>query len=189
MAATKTKKAKKAGRTASRAGIYAGSFDPPTVGHLWMIEHAARLFDELIVALGVNPEKRSTFTIDERLEMLRLCAARFENVRVATYTNQYLIHYARQQKAAFIVRGIRSESDYEYERAMRNINGDLDPAVTTVFLMPPRNIAEVSSSLVKGMIGPEGWQDMVRPYVPSQVYRQLRLKFHAATSPGKGKMA
>lgn len=172
-------------RTKKRVGIYAGSFDPLTIGHLWMIEHATRLFDELIVALGVNSEKRNTFSGEERLRMLRECTARFENVRVEAYTNQYLINYARKQKASYIVRGIRSETDYEYERVMRNINGDLDPAVTTVFLMPPRDIAEVSSSMVKGMVGPAGWQKMVQPYVPPQVYRQLMEKFHDRPSANK----
>jgi pantetheine-phosphate adenylyltransferase len=170
-----------------RVGIYAGSFDPPTVGHLWMIEHAAKMFDELIVALGVNPEKRSTFTVEERVEMLRSCTAKFETVRVETFTNQYLINYARRQKASFIVRGVRSETDYEYERVMRNINGDLDPAVTTIFLMPPRDIAEVSSSMVKGMVGPEGWREMVRPYLPPKVYREFLQRFHEPS--GKSKVA
>jgi len=168
-----------------RVGIYAGSFDPPTVGHLWMIEHAARLFDELIVALGVNPEKRNTFSVEERVEMLRQCTRRLANVRVEAYMNQYLINYAREQKASSIVRGIRSETDYEYERVMRNINGDLDPSITTVFLMPPRNIAEVSSSMVKGLVGPEGWQEMMRPYVPPQLYRQLLRRLHVSDEKSK----
>ncbi len=169
----------------SRVGIYAGSFDPPTIGHLWMIEEAATLFDELIVALGVNPEKKSAFTVEERLEMLRSCTTVFKNVRVETFTNQYLINYARKQKASFIVRGVRSESDYEYERVMRNINGERDANVTTVFLMPPRDIAEVSSSMVKGLVGPEGWQKMVQPYLPPAVYRQLLKKFHGHTGKNK----
>jgi pantetheine-phosphate adenylyltransferase len=162
----------------ARVAIYAGSFDPPTVGHLWMIEQAATLFDELIVALGVNPEKRTTFSAEERLEMLRNCTSGWRHVRIEPFKNQYLIHYARKAKASFIVRGIRSGTDYEYERVMRNINGDLDPKVTTVFLMPPRDIAEVSSSMVKGLVGPEGWQDMIRPYVPGSVHRKLLKKFH-----------
>jgi pantetheine-phosphate adenylyltransferase len=123
--------------------------------------------------------------VEERLEMLRSCTARLENVRVESFTNQYLINYARTQKASFIVRDIRSETDYEYERVMRNINGDLDAAVTTVFLMPPRDIAEVSSSMVRGLVGPEGWQEMVRPYVPPQVYQQLLEKFHDLASGKK----
>jgi pantetheine-phosphate adenylyltransferase len=178
----KTSKSKPA-----RVGIYAGSFDPPTTGHLWMVKTAAALFDELIVALGVNPEKRGAFSVAERLEMLRSCTAEFANVRVDTFTNQYLIHYARQQRAAFIVRGIRSATDYEYERAMRNLNGDLNASVATVFLMPPRDIAEVSSSMVKGLVGPDGWTRMVRPYLPPPVYRQFVRKFHGHA--GKSKLA
>jgi pantetheine-phosphate adenylyltransferase len=172
-------------KSKARVGIYAGSFDPPTTGHMWMIEEAATLFDELIVALGVNPEKRSAFTVEERLEMLRSCTASFKNVRVETFTNQYLINYARKQRASFIVRGIRSETDYEYERVMRNINGDLDATVTTIFLMPPRDIAEVSSSMVKGLVGPEGWQKMVQPYLPPAVCRQLLKKLHGHTGKNK----
>lgn len=167
-------------RKVKRVGIYAGSFDPPTVGHLWMIEQAATMFDELIVALGVNPEKRSLFGVDERISMLRKCTARTRNVRVDTFTNEYLIDYALKQRASFIVRGIRSETDYEYERVMRNINGDLNPQVTTVFLMPPRAIAEVSSSMVKGLVGPKGWQKMVRPYLPVPLFSAFRRKFKDA---------
>jgi pantetheine-phosphate adenylyltransferase len=143
-----------------------------------MIEQAAVLFDKLIVALGLNPEKRSTFTVQERMEMLRNCASGLRNVRIASFTNEFLINYAQKQKAAFIVRGIRSETDYEYERVMRNLNSDLNAKVTTVFLMPPRDIAEVSSSMVKGLVGPEGWQDVIRPYVPQSVYSKLLKKFH-----------
>lgn len=152
-----------------------------------MVEEAATLFDELIVALGVNPEKRSAFAVEERLEMLRGCTAGFKNVRVETFTNQYLINYARKQGASFIVRGIRSETDYEYERVMRNINGDLDANVTTVFLMPPRDIAEVSSSMVKGLVGPDGWQKMVRPYLPPAARQQFLKKFHGRN--GRNKVA
>jgi pantetheine-phosphate adenylyltransferase/8-oxo-dGTP diphosphatase len=72
-----------------------------------------------------------------------------------------------------VLRGIRSESDYEYERTMRHINSDLDRNICSVFLMPPRDIAEVSSSMVKGLVGPDGWQEVVRKYVPEPVYRRL----------------
>jgi len=161
----------------ARVGVYAGSFDPPTVGHMWMIEQAAVLFDELVVALGVNPEKRSTFSVEERNDMLRQCTTGLRNVRIESFTNEFLIHYARKAGAAFILRGIRSETDYEYERVMRNINGDLNPEVTTIFLMPPRDIAEVSSSMVKSLIGPSGWQDVIRPYVPESVYQKLLKEF------------
>ena len=160
-----------------KSGVYAGSFDPLTIGHLWMIEQGALLFERLIVAVGVNPEKKSTFPLDERLEMLKESTKHFPNVTVASFSSSYLIHYAQLMGATHILRGIRTESDYEFERTMRNINGDLDAAICTVFLMPPRGIAEVSSSMVRGLIGPAGWQKIVRKYVPAPVYRRL-LKSH-----------
>ena len=161
-----------------RLAVYAGSFDPLTVGHLWMIEQGVALFDELVVAIGINPDKRYTFALEDRLRMLREALRRFKNLSVTSFSNSYLIDYAQEIGATHILRGIRSGGDYEYERTMRNINGDLDPGICTVFLMPPRPIAEVSSSMVKGLIGPKGWRRVVRKYVPEPVYQHI-LKAHA----------
>ena len=160
-----------------RLGVYAGTFDPLTVGHLWMIEQGVQLFDHLIVAIGVNPGKKPAFTVENRLMMLRESCRKFRNVSVVAYTNLYLIDYAKSVHATHILRGVRSAGDFEYERTMRNINGDLDPKICTVFLVPPRDIAEVSSSMVKGLIGPAGWRKIVRKYVPEPVYHQL-LELH-----------
>jgi len=162
---------------AEELGVYAGSFDPPTRGHIWMMEQGAELFDTLIVALGINPGKHCLFAVEERLEMLRQSTAHLPNVRVESFTNQFLISFAASRGARFVLRGIRNESDYEQERAMRNVNADFDPGITTVFLMPPRGIAEVSSSLVKGLVGPEGWQDVVRSYVTPAVFEKLRERY------------
>jgi pantetheine-phosphate adenylyltransferase len=140
---------------------------------MWMIEQGAQLFDRLTVAVGVNPEKKYTFSLEDRLEMLRESTAGLANVSVASFSNQYLINYAQVLGATHILRGIRTESDYEFERTMRNINGDLDSGICTVFLMPPRGIAEVSSSMVRGLIGPIGWRKIVRKYVPQPVYGRL----------------
>jgi pantetheine-phosphate adenylyltransferase len=156
-----------------RLGVYAGSFDPLTVGHLWMIQQGVRLFDRLVVAIGTNLEKRYTFTLEERLAMLRESLRTYRNVSIAAFSNRYLINFAQSLGATHVLRGIRSESDYEYERTMRNINGDLGGDICTVFLMPPRDIAEVSSSMVKNLVGPKGWEDVVRKYVPEPVYRHL----------------
>lgn len=159
-----------------KRAVYAGSFDPLTNGHLWMIEQGARLFDELIVAIGVNPEKKCTLSLDDRLALLRDTLAPFPNTRSDTFENQFLVRYARSVEAGYIIRGIRSEADYEYERAMRHMNADLDAGIATVFLMPPREIAEISSSLVKGLIGPAGWEEVVEKYLPAPVFRKLLEK-------------
>lgn len=158
-----------------RRAVYAGSFDPVTHGHLWMIEEAAKLFDEVVVAIGVNPDKTCTFSADERAQMLRESLPNVQNVRVDCFGNQFLVDYARQIEANYIVRGIRTASDYEYERTMRYINNDLVPSIRTVFLMPPREFAEVSSTMVKGLVGPLGWENVVGRYVSPPVYQRLLL--------------
>lgn len=164
--------------TSIRRAVYAGSFDPPTLGHLWMIREAQALFDELVVAIGVNPEKQATYTIAERQAMLEEMAAVFPNVRISVFENRFLVHYAREVGAQFVVRGIRTGGDYEYERSMRYINSDLAPEISTVFLMPPREIAEVSSTMVKGLVGPDGWREMIARYLPEPVYRKILADHH-----------
>lgn len=160
--------------------VYAGTFDPLTVGHLWMIERGAELFDRLIVAIGINPEKKCLFSIESRLEMIyESTNKKLPNVEISTFTNQFLISYAQYVGAQFILRGIRNESDYEYERAMRNINSDLNSGITTIFLMPPREIVEVSSSMVKGLVGPEGWEKIASEYVPECVFKKLQEVAHS----------
>lgn len=169
-----------------RRAIYAGSFDPVTKGHLWMIEQGADIFDELIVSVGTNPEKRYTWNSDERVEMLEAAAGEMPRVRIEKFDNLFLVDFAKQVGADHILRGIRSQSDYEFERAMRHINGDLGPGIETVFLMPPRKYAEVSSSMIKGLIGPEGWRSTIQKYVPRAVYQQILKKYHLEDNGAEG---
>jgi pantetheine-phosphate adenylyltransferase len=103
--------------------------------------------------------------------------AAWPNVSVASFENLFLVHYARQVRADFILRGIRNEQDYGYERGMRYVNAEFDGQIQTVFLIPPRELVEVSSSFVKGLAGPRGWQDVVKRYVPEPVYRRFVEKF------------
>ncbi|MDC7717058.1 pantetheine-phosphate adenylyltransferase [Vogesella sp. DC21W] len=161
------------GKRQLKRAVYAGSFDPVTNGHLWMIREAVDLFDELVVAIGVNPEKRCTFDVEERLDMLRAVTRGFSKLKVEVFENQFLVNYAQSIDANYIVRGIRTATDYEYERTMRYINSDLHADITTIFLLPPREYAEVSSTMVKGLMGPAGWEQMIRQYVPEPVYRKL----------------
>ena len=159
-----------------QTAVYAGSFDPPTNGHLWMISQGLELFDRLVVAIGQNPSKSYTFSTEERIDLLRASIPSCERLTITNFDNRYLVDYAREVGAEFILRGIRSPQDYEYERVMRHINGDMAPKINTVFLMPPRDIAELSSSMVMGLIGPDGWQDTVRRYVPTPVFGALTAK-------------
>jgi len=157
-----------------RTAVYAGSFDPLTNGHLWMIERGLELFDKLYVAIGTNAQKSYTFTVQERLDQLHASIPSCDRLTISEFNNLYLVNYARSVNAQFILRGIRSYTDYEYERGMRHINNDMAPNITTIFLMPPREISELSSSMVKSLIGIEGWQDNVRRYVPAPVFEALK---------------
>lgn len=155
--------------------VYAGSFDPPTSGHAWMIREGAALFERLIVAVGVNPEKKPAYPLEKRLAWLREITKGHANVEVAQFGKLYLAEYASQVGARFILRGIRNAADFGYEQTMRHVNADLRPKLTTVFLMPPREYAEVSSSLVRGLIGPDGWRTVVSRYVPECVFSDLSV--------------
>lgn len=161
----------------TRLAVYAGSFDPPTNGHAWMIREGAALFERLIVAVGVNPDKKSAYPLEQRLKWLREMTRDLANVEVAHFGKLYLVDYAAEVGARFMLRGIRNAADFGYEQTMRHVNADLlpdaTPELTTVFLMPPREHAEVSSSLVRGLMGPQGWQRVVQRYVPECVFRDL----------------
>ena len=174
-----------ANRTARsrRKAVYAGSFDPITNGHLYMIRAGAQLFDELVVALGINPDKHYTFSFEARVEFLRKCTGGIANVTLDHFSNMFLVDYAKKIGAGYILRGIRNPADYEFERGMRFINADLNPNVITTFLMPPREISEVSSSFVKGLVGPLGWEKLVRQYIPAPIYQDfIRRVPHGHTS-------
>lgn len=157
--------------------VYAGSFDPPTNGHMWMMREGSRIFDSLIVTIGQNSEKHYTFSLEERMAMLKDLAGGMDNVSVDHYDNMFLVDYARAHGAGFILRSIRDTKDYEYEKGIRNINEDIDRDVITVFLIPPSNIGAISSSLVKGLVGSEGWEKVVSKYVSAYTLKLMEKKY------------
>ncbi|MCL1980412.1 MAG: pantetheine-phosphate adenylyltransferase [Proteobacteria bacterium] len=158
-------------------GIYAGSFDPPTNGHLWIIGQGARLFTKFYVAIGQNSQKTYCFTLDERLEMLEELCVRFDNIEVVHFENKFLVKFAESIGANYMLRGIRNERDYTYERGMRYVNGNMTDAIQTLFMMSPRHLVEVSSSLVKGLVGSDDWEQVLREYVPDTVYYNMLKKY------------
>jgi len=166
-----------------RIAVYSGSFDPPTNGHAWMIQTASQLFDKLYVAVGTNPGKRYMFTVDERVEMLERLflkpafgekAVIINNVSICSFENEYLIPFARSIGANYIVRGIRSEPDYQFERSMKDVNDELfNPGIETIYLMPPSKLQSISSSTVKGLIGYSMWENVVKKFVPRSVHEAI----------------
>ncbi|HHE36749.1 MAG TPA: pantetheine-phosphate adenylyltransferase [Candidatus Woesearchaeota archaeon] len=159
-------------------GVYAGSFDPPTNGHLWLISKGVELFDELYVAAALNPDKKYDFSIEERVRMLKEITKEYPNTIVDRFEDLYLVDHAASVGAKYILRGIRTEEDYEYEYKMKHFNQVLNPEIESVFLMPPKELEDLSSSFVKGLIGPRGWEEVIRKLVPTPVYNAILEKYN-----------
>lgn len=157
----------------SQVALYAGSFDPPTNGHLDLVERAAQLFPSVIVAIGKNSARQPLFTVDERLTLLRAVCAAFPNVVVDQFDG-LLVDYARRAGARVIVRGLRAQTDFEYELQIAHANADLAPELDTVFLPTRTRHGFVSASLVREIARHQG--DVSR-YAPPVVCTALRAKF------------
>ena len=158
--------------------IYAGCFDPPTLGHLDIIHRALSVCDELIVAVGINSSKKTMFTVDERLRMIDRCINAMEfiestRISVASFDG-LLVNLAKQMGAKVLIRGIRSVSDFEYEIGLANINKVIGPGIETVFLPTSPEYQVVSSSAAKEIAHFEGNIDK---FVPSFIGEQIRGKF------------
>ncbi len=152
--------------------IYPGSFDPVTNGHLDLIERAAKIYDNLIVAVLANNEKEPLFSANERVEMLRESTARWPSVEVDLF-HGLLVDYARKRNAHVLLRGIRAISDYEYELQMALMNRKLAPGIETVFMLPAETYSYLSSRLVKEIFRLGG---DISKLVPSVVLERLRAK-------------
>jgi pantetheine-phosphate adenylyltransferase len=150
--------------------LYPGTFDPPTNGHVDLIQRGARIFDELIVAILINPVKNPLFTVEERVEMLKEATRALGNVSIATFDG-LMVDFARQQEAMAVLRGIRAISDYEYEFQMALMNRRLAPEIETVFLQPAGRYSFVSSRMVKEVFSLNG---DVSGLVPANVLKRLR---------------
>ena len=161
--------------------IYPGSFDPPTNGHLDLIQRGAKIFDELVVAILRNSEKAPLFSVEERLEMLRESISQWENVRVESFAG-LLVDYARERGAQAVLRGIRAVSDYEYELQMAWMNRKLDSSLETVFMMPAGAYPYLSSKLVREIASLGGKIDGL---VPASVEIRLRARLRDLSSASR----
>lgn len=163
-----------------RKAVYAGSFDPLTNGHVWIIERSLTLFDELSIAIGVNPDKNYFFSAEERQNSIQSVINDLPDtdckVDVRIIKNQYLAKFAQSIQASCLIRGMRSEADFSYEYAMAQANKSLAPGIESIYMMPPPHLAQVSSSLVKSLVGPEGWEELVQRYVPAYVFEGIKKK-------------
>jgi pantetheine-phosphate adenylyltransferase len=150
--------------------LYPGTFDPPTNGHVDLIQRGSKIFDHLTVAILLNPVKNPLFTVDERVEMLKEATRSLGNVSIATFDG-LTVEFARHIGASAVLRGIRAISDYEHEFQMALMNRRLAPEIETVFLQPAGRYSFVSSRMVKEVVSFGG---DVSGLVPPNVLKRLR---------------
>ena len=156
--------------------IYPGSFDPPTNGHLDLIERGSRMFGELVVAVLHNSEKSPMFSSAERVEMLQQLTRDLDNVRIASFDG-LMVEFAKSVGAACVLRGIRAVSDYEYELQMALMNRKIEPTMETVFMLPAQRYSFVSSRLVREVAMAGG---PVKELVPEIVEHAMMAKMDPA---------
>jgi pantetheine-phosphate adenylyltransferase len=162
----------------SRIAVYPGSFDPITLGHLNVMERAAKLFDRLIVGVGVNIEKETMFTPEERQALIRTATAHLENVEIRMFTG-LAVGFVKQCDARIIIRGVRPITDIAAELTMMMANRRLAPDVETLFMIADGELAHVSSSLIKQIASVASDAELEK-FLPHNVIRALRARVEAA---------
>ncbi len=153
-----------------RVAIYPGSFDPPTNGHLDIVERSARLFDKVVIGVGRNLTKKTVFDADERVALMKEACKRWPNVEVRSFDGLQ-VEFAKQSGATFIIRGIRALSDFEFEFEMGNMNRRLSPDIEMVYLMTAPEYLFISASRVKELVA---FGASVDSLVPANVAKALK---------------
>jgi pantetheine-phosphate adenylyltransferase len=157
----------------SRTAVYTGSFDPVTLGHLHIIQRASPLFDELVVGIGINTDKKSLFDPEQRVDLVTNVTSELENVRVELFTG-LAVDFVRSLNARVMVRGIRPLTDTAGEFTMMMANQQLAPDIETVFLMAAERYAHISSTLLKQIAAVSEDDEQLAKFVPEQIIEPLR---------------
>lgn len=156
---------------------FSGTLDPITNGHMWVIQEARELADEVIVFISENPFKKPQFPADKRKEIVErsVAAAGWSNVSVVLVRGDYTARAAKRHGIDFLIRGIRNTSDFDYENLIQQANVDVLNGAKTLFVMPPRDLGSVSSSFVRGLQGPVGWHWTTKRFMPAPAYSEWIL--------------
>jgi pantetheine-phosphate adenylyltransferase len=153
----------------SRRAVYTGVFDPVHLGHIDIIRRGSRIFETLVVGVGINPDKHALFSLEERVQLVSLVVRPFANVEVLPFTS-LAVRFVREVEASIMVRGLRTTSDMEYEFTMSLTNLALDSSIETVFLMAKEEYSHISSSLIRQIATLGGELDK---FVPPEIKQAL----------------
>ncbi|TLY35684.1 MAG: pantetheine-phosphate adenylyltransferase [Nitrospirae bacterium] len=157
-----------------KIGVYPGTFDPITNGHVDLITRSLRLFDRVYVAVALNPQKHPVFDLDERVEMVRVATKDLPHVEVEPF-HGLLVQFVRERGAHAIIRGLRAVSDFEFELQVALMNRNLDPSAETVFLMPSQEYIYLTSTIIKEVARLGGdLKDLLHPEIARRVAAKLR---------------
>ncbi len=160
----------------NKIAIYPGSFDPPTFGHMNIVDRALQIFEKVVVAIAINTSKKSLLSPEERLELLKKIYKGKKNVEVDMFQG-LLVDYVRKKKSKVILRGLRTVADYEYELQMSFSNKNLYPGIDTVFMMTESHFSHISSTIIKEIAFFGGSvKNMVHPMVEKKIKEKLGKK-------------
>lgn len=159
---------------------FTGSFDPITKGHLWVVQEGLEIAEKVVLMIAVNPEKKYMFTEDERKKMIYQSLVEYgieDKVEIVVSKNEYVAQSAIDFGCDYLIRGIRSAVDFDYESLIQKANTEVLGGAKTIFVMPPRDLESVSSSFIKNLVGPVGWHWNIKKFVSNAVYDALIKKY------------
>lgn len=154
----------------SKIAVFPGSFDPITVGHVDIVKRALPLFDKIIIAIGVNSQKQSLYTLEQRKEWIQRVFKGEKKIVVDSYSG-LTINYCNEKKANYILRGIRSSADFEYEKTIAHLNNAMFPNVETILILSSAELSSISSTIVREIIRGKG---KINKFVPKEIVKDLK---------------